>query len=1400
MASLTHTKAESMENSSSAITEVDQSDIENLLREIAPYLNTSRLRGFTNFHPSPGRVSENHNISTSEVAEKTGNISTNTDKKLISPEYTDTVSDGKAVQNTVEYNHNCNSHCPSSPTKFQSTENFCVITMEMLNDEDRSNDIQKTDLGHSSGDVQALTRNENNIQMAWNAEINTNGNRSDTTQKVSNNTKENHAGINTETINSSKEFLNVPTGSATDILEEQYKTVQSRPHNSIETDVTAPKVTPPKNSLQCLNSPAMHPVTNFPSENMLLTLSTPNEKNGSFAELETEITSTLSVTSEHISVMESVDEDCNVARVPATSLAKNVSKEQESKSTIPKIKFSSMKTKKSKQRSDAVIYSGLLTKDISNVHIKIKKSPKHVNVPSRLQHVNRFSLIDSPMVPRSYPTGSIKTLSPLTPSVKEDNSMEKHFPAAIRKQLFSPSKHRCIKPQPKKYTPTILLETNENQMESDAESCKRMSPVKVVGTPMKICNKINCKTVVIPRNTDASISTPSADTVPDIRNESVTRTKSTQASILETALGKPQLDTVKRSMTLTADLSASLLTPSQNPSAGTSILTTTTTSVSNSCVPMKMSMPPIYSTALTGPLMTSAISHGTNPSVAYNSISKCLSPNRAKPNSIILPEVPCCSYENNTDTSYNTSKAATKLTKDLKYHCVPHNTFSNTLTETSHLEKTSQKTRNCLWPTSNALNPVLSSTETFPSRTAGELHQPTDTNNEMNILNSIQADGAEYAERKPGRVCYRCRGRRPVQTYRITANSGNRQSTRAGSGMQKSQYSDSYIVDAISHRHGNSGRGRGSRIRGSRVCRSNIRNSSVAEECKGTKRKNTKLKIKRDDKKNDRKIKKKRAYTRRKIGQDLSNNNKSPMTMCSEYTDQCCSKESPKRLFTHKAQHIPYSIIQDKFENYSSSKNHQESRRRSGQQTPTSEESRKTFISASPHKQITTHIKSNYEPISNRQQYCPSENNSYPIITDGSDQHSFSYNMSTENSTAVASRSFINNEQQMKRESEYSTPLVIQYQQNFIHTSDSIHNTYPAYHQQESASQMQYNDQYFPSFQNNNREQCTDTYEHADMWSDILRVNRDQEFPLEKVGRHTDQQNAYSETSTIQNGYQNLMNETEANSYAHQLEENRQNNEYLQQSVDYHHMSAPCSTYNYCRMNEPKSTQSFVGCQLSPEITNVGEIQYYQPSMDIKNLDESQYYLPSSRATNIEDDQHTMFTRNENIYNEQIINNQEYTNVLPMFQEKEERQKLDFYRNHNNKAVQETYVNDEESIAYNSEKQTTSGYPHDSIQLPVHSNSLTRCDGKFLRPHSQFLENFRLKEVAEMSVYCRNMELELSGKEYAGNQRRSRGGSEQYQGRIKPDKPYVCPICGKNEQYKVLLKRHIELQHTHQKK
>jgi hypothetical protein len=85
-------------------------------------------------------------------------------------------------------------------------------------------------------------------------------------------------------------------------------------------------------------------------------------------------------------------------------------------------------------------------------------------------------------------------------------------------------------------------------------------------------------------------------------------------------------------------------------------------------------------------------------------------------------------------------------------------------------------------------SPVSSSMETFSSWTAGELHQPKDTESEINILNSIQADGAEHVERNPGSLCCRRRRRKPLKTYKITAKNENRQSIATEYEMQRSTH------------------------------------------------------------------------------------------------------------------------------------------------------------------------------------------------------------------------------------------------------------------------------------------------------------------------------------------------------------------------------------------------------------------------------------------------------------------------------------------------------------------------------------------------------------------------------------------------------------------------------------
>jgi len=388
-------------------------------------------------------------------------------------------------------------------------------------------------------------------------------------------------------------------------------------------------------------------------------------------------------------------------------------------------------------------------------------------------------------------------------------------------------------------------------------------------------------------------------------------------------------------------------------------------------------------------------------------------------------------------------------------------------------------------------------------------------------------------------------------------------------------------------------------------------------------------------------------------------------------------------------------------------------------------------------------------------------------------------NITTENSTAVASSSFQNNEQQTKEESEYSASQVMEHQQNFIQAPDHIYNT----HQQKATFQIQYNDQYFPSYQNNKQDQGSSNHKNADIWSDIFRFNRD-EFPLEKA----DQQNEYFETSITQNECQNLLNETETNSCAYHLEYERPQlyNTDLQHGEIYQHMDAFSETYNYYRSNHPTSIQSFVDCLPYSETTNLSERQYYQP------------YLSD---INIEGIQQTTFTRNESIQSEQISNNMEYMTVLPNTEtfEEEAWQKLDFYSRHDSKAMQETYVNNEESNAYNSDGQTTSNYTvlahNNRMQPAIHSDSLSRFKGEFLRPHCQSTNNFKQKKVVQLSEEHIKMKPKGSKKEFAGNRRGRSGRGGLQKGKPKRDKPYVCPVCSKSEQYKAVLKRHLELHH-----
>ncbi|PNF13752.1 hypothetical protein B7P43_G13148 [Cryptotermes secundus] len=690
--------------------------------------------------------------------------------------------------------------------------------------------------------------------------------------------------------------------------------------------------------------------------------------------------------------------------------------------------------------------------------------------------------------------------------------------------------------------------------------------------------------------------------------------------------------------------------------------------------------------------------------------------------------------------------------------------------EPINLEKKTQKISKYCSATLCGLSPPLSSTDIFPTWASGGLHTPEYTeDSDINAVNSIQTDHTKCAERNLVRICGRSRGRKTLGTCTVTVNTRN----KTKCGTQMALYSKRYLADAIGHRYGNSGRGKGNSCK---FCRSNITHPSVAKQSEDTKRKHTKLTVIRNNQKNDGRIKK--TCPRRTKGQGLSNNNKSLSTLGSLDTDQLRFQEY---LFTGNAEQISHHIMKKRFINRFLITSNQELVRKRGMQTSTLKERIETVTSASPCVPETNNIQRNYELINNGQQQWPSGRKSSLITIDCSSPDTTS--TENKNSTAVATSSFQNNKQQMKRLSEYSAPLATEYQQNFIPVSDNIHNICTPYYPQE-ASGIPYNDNYFPSHQNNEGEQCTDKYENTSMWGEIIKFNRGQEFPLDEVRRHADQQNEYHEENTIQNGYQNLANEIEANHYAYQLQckTSKLNNEDLQQVETYHHTDTFRCTYDCCRSNQPMSTQNSAICQQSSEILKLDEIQNYE--------------LPSPQINSFAGVRQSTVAINENIHNQQIINNLECANVLPdteIFQGVH-WQKLDSCSGHKTAAMQGKHVNNEESIAHNWERHRTSSYsglPYDyRIHLPTDSNSLSKPEGKFPQPSSQSIENFRLKEVVHLSDDRKVMQ-KGSKKKCAKNQRRRR----EPKGKSKPDKSYVCLTCGKREQYNVLLKRHMELHH-----
>jgi hypothetical protein len=1431
----------------------------------------------------------------------------------------------------AEYGHNSR----SSPVTVQLTEDFCGITVQVLKDEERTYGIKETDLGFTAGNVQALI-SDCNIQMSWNAEMNTKENKSNNTQKISNNNKENHVVNSTETVNRHEEFLDLATESAqqtaTDVLEmpqeraevlsnedrinsiqevdsgcspgdvqalrtnedeiqmsqnadinseenksnniwkvsnttkgndagnskemvnrrekfrgrdvlgTPYKTGHSCFHNSRENNFIAPEVTSPKDGLQCSDFAAtiLGSETICPPENMSSTLSASNKSTVPLTAAATPTICTSRVTAKCSSIKNNTGAHHNEAQIPK---AKNSSEEQEeTKPTARKINYANIGTKKSEKQSSAVIYSGIpsnishnITNSVTSNGQMIKKSPKHVNVPTKfLQRVQNSSQTYALVVSKSYSRGPTSAMLSLTPEEVYNNTMENHYPRAVRRHLFSSHKNICVQSHSQKCTPTILLQTNQNQRKSNAKICKKQSPIRKVNIPIKISNNDYPKIIVIPINLGASINRPSAEGVPGQGNKSATITKLTDLHTTKTTLETPRPssvnivsthDTVREPMTSTVHSSPTLLTASQGLSTANS---TMTTSASNLCVPAN----------------NSRISYVTNPpktlSVAQDHMTKSQLPTAPKSNSINLPA--CYSYVNTTNTGHDSLKQDTKLTKELEYQSIPNYMFNTTPTKTIHLKKGTQRTSNCCWSTSSARNPKVPFSETFPSQALQETHQQKyiDTR-EINTSNSIQDDAAEYAERNLARICGRGRGKKPAG-----ANFGNRQSAKPRYEMHRHLYSDRYLSDARSHEDGKRRRGRGSRLRGSKLCRSNVRNSSITEQSEGTNRKYTKSKIMRNDQKNDGKIKK-RAYIR-KTGHVVSNNNKKGTTPPphSTDTDQSCSKENQK-IVTRTAQHTRHHNIQEKSDNHFSHKINQKSARMSRKQVQTSKESTETFTSASPCQPVTKHMKHNY---------ITSDSNCPPIIMDDTS----SDDMPTQYSKVIASSNFQNNEQQAESQFEYSTPLITEYENNFTKVSDNIHHKYMAY-QQEQMSQIQYNEKYFPSSQNlctgmyenggmwgdifkfksnqefpvetverhinqqitehqhdftklsdniyhqyaaydqeltwqldynkqyfpssqNIEDLHTDMYKNVGTWGDIFKFNRNQGLPRENVGRHIEQDDDYYETSIIQNGYQNVMNETEANSYGYQLECKRTKltDEDFQWDEAHNHRDACSNTgiYNYCGINRPPPTENSVNCQ---------------PSSKIGHGNQSQYYQAFSAERNSEEAQQPTFTSNENIQHEQLITNPKYTNPLPtiqMFRE-EAWQELDFYTSHKNTGMQQIYVNNEENIAHNWDGQTSNDpltTYNDRMQIPIHSNPLLMLEAEFPKPQAQSTNNFRQSKDAQLSKDHTKIKLEASTKKYARNER---GSTKQTTETV--DKPYICSLCGARAQYNALLSRHLELHH-----
>ena len=847
-------------------------------------------------------------------------------------------------------------------------------------------------------------------------------------------------------------------------------------------------------------------------------------------------------------------------------------------------------------------------------------------------------------------------------------------------------------------------------------------------------------------------------------------------------------------------------------------------------------------------LTTSATSNITHPlktssSVAQDHMTKSQLSTAPKSNSINLPARNL--FVNTADTGHDTLQQGTKLTKRLEYQTIPNNTVNSTPTKI-HLQKGTPRTSSSCWSTLCAKHPKLQFSETSPSQTVQEAYQQDTDKRKIQTLTSVDDDDddAKYAGRNMVRICGRDRGRKSAGTYKVGANFGKRQSAKTRYEMHRFLHSDTHLLDAASHEDGKSQRDGGSKLRDSMICRSNVRNSSITEQSEGTKRKYTKSKITKNDQKDDGKIKK-MAYARKT--RHVVRNNNSMSTILPPYstdTDASCSK-GQKRV-TKKAQHIPHHNIPEKCDNHFSRKSNQKSAIMSGKQMQTSKASTETFTSTSPCEPVIKHMKHNYKPSdsnspiimddifsddmstqysnvitssnfqNNEQQTWSQFHYSAPLITEHELNFTMSDNIHHNTHTAYQQEQisqiqhdekYFTNSQNLaklytgmyeeadtwgdiiKFNSNQEFPLIeaerhsdqqlTEYKHNFTKLAGDIYDLYAA-NDQELIQQSQYNNQYFPSSQNTEEQLHTDMHKNVGTWGDTFKFNRNHVLPQENVGRHIHQSNDY-EKSIIQNGNQNVMNETEPSSYGYQskCKRTKLNDEDFQWYEAHNHMDACNSINDYCKINLPTQTENFANCQLSSKI-GYGH--------------QSQYDQAFSKERNSEEVQQPTFTSNEEIYHEQLITNQKYTNVLPtteIFQEGE-WQEMDFFTSHKHTGMEQTYFNNEENIAQKWEAQTSNdpltNY-NNRMQIPIHSNSLTMIEAESLKPQLQPTKNFRKSKDAQLSEDYTKIMLEASKKKHARNKRSTTKTAQ------RRAKPYICSLCGESAQYKVLLQRHLNLHH-----